>query len=106
MHPKLSRGINSLNWASMPENLSLGACEQQRQDQPAHPRSLISAFVIRFFKSIISKLATGEISLCWLVSVAEETGLKLALSETTKTGFLTTRPNFGLTFICFHTLCM
>ena len=29
-------------------------------DQPAHPRSLISAFVIRFLKSIIYKLATDE----------------------------------------------
>ena len=32
-------------------------------DQPAHPRSLISAFVIRFLESIICKLATGEISI-------------------------------------------
>ena len=31
-------------------------------DQPAHPRSLISAFVIRFLENIICKLATGEIS--------------------------------------------
>ena len=30
-------------------------------DQPAHPRSLISAFVVRFLKSIIRKLASGEI---------------------------------------------
>ena len=61
-------------------------------DQPAHPRSLISAFVIRFFESIICKLATGEISVFLLVSVAEETGLKLALAETPKTGFLAMRP--------------
>ena len=32
-------------------------------DQPAHPRSLISAFVIRLFESIISKLATSKISI-------------------------------------------
>ena len=31
-------------------------------DQPAHQRSLISAFVIRFLESIIHNLATGEIS--------------------------------------------
>ena len=31
-------------------------------DQPAHPRSLISAFVIRYLESIISTLATSEIS--------------------------------------------
>ena len=29
-------------------------------DQPAHPRSLISTFVIRFLERIMSKLATGE----------------------------------------------
>ena len=32
-------------------------------DQPAHPRSLVSVFVIRFLKSVICKLATGEISI-------------------------------------------
>ena len=32
-------------------------------DQPAHPRSLISAFVFRFLESIISRLATSEISI-------------------------------------------
>ena len=32
-------------------------------DQPAHPRRLISAFVIRFLVSFICKLATGEISI-------------------------------------------
>ena len=30
-------------------------------DKPVHPRSLISAFVIRFLESIIYNLATGEI---------------------------------------------
>ena len=36
-------------------------------DQPAHPRSLISAFVIRFVVSITSKIATSEISIFYLV---------------------------------------
>ena len=49
-------------------------------DPPAHPRSLISAFVNCFLDSIICKLATGKIPIFQLVSVAEETGLKLALS--------------------------
>ena len=57
-------------------------------------RSLISAFVIHLLKSIISRLATSEISLFYLVSVVEETGLSLALSETPKTSFLTARPVF------------
>ena len=30
-------------------------------DQPAHPRSLISAFVIRLLESILSRLARSEI---------------------------------------------
>ena len=46
-------------------------------DQPTHSRSLISAFVFRSFKSIISNL-----------SVAKETGLSLALSKSPKTGLL------------------
>ena len=61
-------------------------------DQPAHQRRLISAFVIRFLESLISKLATREISIFLLITVAEETGLKLPLSETRKTGYLATRP--------------
>ena len=32
-------------------------------DQPARPRRLVSAFVIRFLESIISKFATSEISI-------------------------------------------
>ena len=32
-------------------------------DQPAHPRSLISAFAIRFLESFVCKRATGEISI-------------------------------------------
>ena len=62
-------------------------------DQPARPRSLISAFVIRFLESTTSKLTKSDISIFFqLVSVAEETGLSLALSEAPKTGFLATRP--------------
>ena len=56
-------------------------------EQPAHPRSLISAFIGNHMNRILSKLAT------YLVSVAEDTGLSLALSETLKTGFVAWRPN-------------
>ena len=69
-----------------------GVANNTGADQPAHPRCLISAFVIRVLESNISKLATIEISVFWLVSVAEETGFSLALSETRKTGFVATRP--------------
>ena len=57
-----------------------------------HQRSLISAFVIRLLESIISRLDTSEISIFWLVSVAEQSGLSLAMLETPKTGFLKTMP--------------
>ena len=57
-------------------------------DQPAHPRSLISAFVIRFLGSKIIQLAASELSIFKLVSVAEQDGLTLAIRETPKTGFL------------------
>ena len=46
-------------------------------DQPAHPLSLISAFVFSSFESIISRL-----------SLAKKTGLSLALSKTLKTDLI------------------
>ena len=39
-----------------------GFANNQDADQPAHLRSLISALVIRFLESVISELATSEIS--------------------------------------------
>ena len=57
-----------------------------------HPCGLINTFVFHFLDSIICKLATCEISIFKLVSVAEEAGLHLALSETPKTGFIAMRP--------------
>ena len=59
-----------------------GFANNKGADQPVHLRSLISAFVIPILESTISKLATSEISVLYLVSVAEENGFSLALSET------------------------
>ena len=61
-------------------------------DQPTHPRSLISAFVIRLLESIITRLATSKNSIFYLVSVVKKTDFCLALSETPKIGFVTTSP--------------
>ena len=47
----------------MQENLSLGFANNKSADQPAHQLRLISAFVIRFLETIMSKLAAGEISI-------------------------------------------
>ena len=62
-------------------------------DQTSHPRSLISAFVIRLLERIISKLAQNEISIFQLVSVAEETGLSFVLSKTRRQVFSRRSPN-------------
>ena len=51
-------------------------------DQLALPRNLISAFAFHLLNSIIFKLATSEISLFYLVSVAEKACFGMILSET------------------------
>ena len=72
-------------------------------DQPAHPRSLISAFVVHCLDSTIPHLPIAEISSPYLVSVAAQAGFCLTRSQTPKTGFLVTRlnyqHNFGLYWI-------
>ena len=56
-------------------------------DQPAHPRSLISSFVVRCLDSIITLISISEISSLYLTSVAAQAGLNLTWSHTTKTSF-------------------
>ena len=60
-------------------------CEQQRTDQPVHPRNLISVYVFRLLESSISKLATSKISMFWQVFVIEQAGLGITLLGTVKT---------------------
>ena len=62
-------------------------------DQPAHLRSLISAFVVHCLDSIIPLVSISEISSLYLASVAAQAGLSLPWSQTPKTGFLVTRLN-------------
>ena len=50
-------------------------------DQPAHPRSLISAFVVRCLDIIISILPVSKIWRLKLASVAEQVGLSLNWSQ-------------------------
>ena len=50
-------------WAPTGQNLLRGLANNTGADQSAHPRSLISAFVIRFLKSVVCLVATGEISM-------------------------------------------
>ena len=46
-------------------------------DQPAHPRSLISAFIVCCLDSTIPILAKSKVSRRLLASVAEQAGLSL-----------------------------
>ena len=56
-------------------------------DQPAHPRRLISAFVVRCLDSIISLDSIAEILRLYLASMAAQAGLSLAWSETPEDTF-------------------
>ena len=51
-------------------------------DQPAHPRSPISAFVFRCLYSVMSLVSVTKISSLMLASVAEQASLSLTWSET------------------------
>ena len=71
-------------WASTYEILTLFYANNKGADQPAHLRSLISAFVIRYLDSIIAKLDTSKVS---RFSIAEHS----AWSEIQKAGYLMLR---------------
>ena len=66
-------------------------CKQQGADQPAHPHSLISTFVVCCLDSIITVVSISKISSLYLVSVAAQAGLSLFWLQTPMTGFLVTR---------------
>ena len=51
-------------------------------DQPARPRSLISAFVVRFIDSPMSLVSVTKVASLMLASVAEQASLSLTWSET------------------------
>ena len=78
-------------WAMSWENLFYAYANNKGTDQPAHPCSLISTFVVRCLESIIPLVYISEISRLQLASVAAQAGLCLIWSQTPKTGFLMTR---------------
>ena len=57
-------------------------------DQLAHPRSLISIFVVCSLDSIMSVDTMCKISSIQVASVAEQVSLSLTWSQSPKTGFL------------------
>ena len=66
-----------LIWATSWENLFMPYANNKSTDQPAHPRSLISAFVVRWLDSIIPLVSISKISSLYLASVAAQAGLSL-----------------------------
>ena len=56
-------------------------------DQPAHPRSLISAFVVRCLDSVMSLVSVTKILSPMLASVAEQASLSLTWSQTPEDTF-------------------
>ena len=73
-------GIDNWKWATSWENLFMPYANIKGADQPAHPRSLISAFVVRCLDSIIPPVSISEISSLYLASVAAQVGLSLPWS--------------------------
>ena len=59
--------------------------------QPAHPRGLISTFIVRWQDRMLLLVYISEILRFYLVSVAEQDSLCLAWSQTPKIGFLVAR---------------
>ena len=51
--------------------------DKKGTDQPAHPCSLISAFIVCCLDSIVSLVSVFAISLLSLASVAQQAGLSL-----------------------------
>ena len=56
-------------------------------EQPAHSRSLISAFVVRCLASVMSLVSVTKISSLILASIAEQASLCLTWSETPEDTF-------------------
>ena len=64
-------------WATSWGNLFMLYANNKGADQPAHPRILISTFVVRCLDSIIPLVCISEISSVCLASVAVQAGLSL-----------------------------
>ena len=82
-------------WATSWEKLFMPYANNKGADQPAHLRSLISAFTVRCLDSIKPLLVISKLSRLSLTSVAEQAGLSLTWSQTPKTVYIVTRLIYG-----------
>ena len=71
-------------------------------DQPADPRSLISAFVVHCLDSIVPLVSISKILDVYLTSVAAQAGLSLTWLQTPKTGFLVMRFIFAQVCVWYY----
>ena len=62
-YPVILAHTFAIKWPQHEKTCLRGFVNNTGADQPAHLRSLISSFVIRFLERIIYNLATGEISI-------------------------------------------
>ena len=69
------------------KNLLVPYATNKGADQPAHPRSLISTFIVRSLDSILLILAITEISSVQLVSLAVQAGLSHTWPQTPENRF-------------------
>ena len=69
------------------KKIALPYANNKGADQTTHPRSLISAIIVHFLDSVKPVFSISKISKLKLVSVAEQAGLSLTLSQTPKAGF-------------------
>ena len=82
------------NGAQCQKTCLRGFANNKGVDHPAHMRSLISTFVVCLTESIMSRHSPREISMFWLVYVAEQANLNITLSDSPKTGFVMTQPKY------------
>ena len=66
-----------LIWATSWENLFMPYANNKSTDQPVHPCSLISAFVVHCLDSIFPLVSISKISSLYLAPVAVQAGLSL-----------------------------
>ena len=94
----------SFRWWTMSwENLFMPYANNKDANQPAHPCSLIRAFVVCFLDSIIPLASISEISRLHLASVAAQASLCLTWSQTRRQIFLWRGSNLQLNWYLMRT---
>ena len=78
------------NWATSRENLFMPYVNNKGADQPAHPCSLISAFIVRCLGSITPNCYIRNFKTLASLCLSEQAGLSHIWLQTLKTAFLVT----------------